>query len=248
MNDPLSFHCISPPKPQTMLTFTLKGYLNLAIATLFAIPLTSCLGPHKINKWVDRHYQEEAPPEPARRKNEQITVISKIPDMGLPLSKTEKNTSHLLPLVFYWQYDYKNTCTLNPAIAVKNFTATVISYAGKGLKQKLNGNHLELTVEQVPRVFAVDDKGHLIWVIIYAFGWDILTVQPVPNDLVVSYRLLDGSNQELKKGTISIPDYDKGLTLKMFQSLRKMTWQYLTQYDDNIIAMSKKFVDKLVNE
>jgi hypothetical protein len=231
-----------------MLTFKPKYFLDIAILTLVASSLTSCLGPHKINKWVARHYQDEAPTEPAKRKNEQITVTSKLPSMGQALSETEKNTSHFLPLVFYWQYDYKNTCTLNPEMAIKNFTATVTTYAGRGLKQKLNGGYLELTVEQIPRVFAVDDKGHLVWVIIYAFGWDILTVQPGLNDLVVSYRLLDGSNQELKKGTINIADNDKGLSLKMFQSLRKMTWKYLSQYDDNLTAMSKKFVDKLVSE
>jgi hypothetical protein len=80
-------------------------------------------------------------------------------------STTEKNVSHLLPLIFYWQYDYVNTCTLNPNVPVNNYTSTVANYSGHGLKQKLNGNRLELTIEQMPQAFVVDDKGHIIWII-----------------------------------------------------------------------------------
>lgn len=34
----------------------------------------------------------------------------------------------------------------------------------------------------------------------------------------------------------------------MWHSLKKMTWEYLDQHDDNITAMSRKFVDKLATE
>jgi hypothetical protein len=218
----------------------------LFVSAILLFSLSACLGPQKINKWVARHYQDE-PSDAPKRKNEQITVSSKLPDMGVHLSETEKNTSHVLPLIFYWQYDYKNTCTLNPQLPVNNFTAAVNAYAGHGLKQKLKDNRLELTVEQIPHVFAIDDKGHIIWVI-YAFGWDYLTIQPATSNLVVSYRVLSAGNAEIKHGTITIADIDKGMSLKMLQSLKKMTWQYLQQYDANITVMSKKVIDQLVSE
>ncbi|HWK07236.1 MAG TPA: hypothetical protein VNS58_26575 [Puia sp.] len=216
---------------------------------LFAVIalLSGCLGPKKINKWVSRHYDGAVPPVTAKA-NESIVISTSLVPADDKLSHTEKNTSHFLPLLFYWQWDYKNTCTLNPRIAVNNFTSTVESYAGKkGVKQKLHGQRLQLSVDQVPNTFAVDDKGHVIWVI-YAFTWDVLTVQPERTDLVVSYKLLQADGTEVKKGLITIPNSDKGIVLQMFQSLRKKTGEYLDQYDAQVTAMSKAVVDKLLTE
>ena len=209
--------------------------------------LSGCLGPNKINKWVTRHYKDAAPPV-AAKANDVITVKTSLIPVDDKLSHTEKKTSHFLPLLFYWQWDYKNTCTLNPTIPINNFTSTVESYSGRrGLKQKLHGQRLELSVEQMPNTFAVDDKGHVIWVI-YAFTWDVLTVQPERTDLVVSYRLLQADGTEVKKGVITIRNNDKGIVLQMFQSLKKKTGQYLDQYDEQVTAMSKAVVDKLLTE
>src|SRR2546423_12399768 len=134
------------------------------------ILLTGCLGPKKINKWVAQNYSEVPPP--TKKKSDIIIITSNVNTMGDKLSATEKKTSNVLPLIFYWQYDYKNTCTLNTQIAVNNFTSTVLSYSNKGLKQKLNGRRVELNIQKIPTSFAVDDKGHIVWIVLYAFSWD----------------------------------------------------------------------------
>jgi hypothetical protein len=97
----------------------------------------------------------------------------------------------------------------------------------------------------MPTVFLVDDRGYMIFPI-YSVEW--LSIQPTIEDLVVSYRLLDANNAEVKTGSISVPDPETAIGLKMWHSLKKMTWDYLDQHDDNITAMSRKFVDKLVSE
>ncbi|HEY4110587.1 hypothetical protein [Puia sp.] len=231
-----------------MVRFGARKALTLLLGAVVVFGLSSCLGPHKINKWVAQHYRDEPPADPPRKKNEPIAISSALPESGVKLSETQKNWSHLLPLLFYWQFDYRNTCTLNPEIGINNFTSTVFAYAGHGLKQKITGYHLELKIEQLPQAFLLDDKGHLIWVIVTAVGWEKLSVQPTTKDMVVAYRLLGSNNEELKKGTITIADNEKNLTLGMFQSLRKMTKQHLSNYDANITAMTKRFVDKLVTE
>lgn len=218
-----------------------KTILFCALALIFA----GCLGPKKINKWVTKKYGEA--PEQIKKKSDIIVITSTVPSMGDVLSTTQKKTSHMLPLLFYWQWDYKNTCTLNSRIAVNNFTATVLSYANKGLKQKLAGERLELTIEKIPTSFAIDDKGHMIW-IIYAFGWDVLTVQPEDHNMMVAYKVFNADNAQTKSGEITVSNSDKGLTLGMWQSLRKKTYQYLDQYDETITSMSKIFVDKLKGE
>ncbi|MBS1917309.1 MAG: hypothetical protein JST87_13610 [Bacteroidetes bacterium] len=235
-------------KPYNMIIRNPKKPLSsILVSFSLTIFFSSCLGPKKINKWVARHYDPSSMQLP-KKKIDYLTVTTSLTGADIKMSETEKKTSGLVPLLFYWQYDYKNTCTLNPKIPVANFTSTVISYANsKGLKHKLNGRQVELSIDRIPNVFAVDDKGHLIWVIIYAFGWDVFTVQPQTDDMVVSYRILqDGT--EAKKGVITIPNKDKTLTLKMFQSLRKKTWQYLDQYDENITVMSKRVIDQLITE
>lgn len=220
--------------------------LNCTIVCLLIL-CSSCLGPKKINKWVAGHYQATTPPKP-KKNPDYISITTTLHATEVPISTTEKKTSDMLPLLFYWQFDYKNTCVLNSSIPIANFNATVMSYAAsKGLKQKLKDQHVELSLDQVPTTFAIDDKGHLIWVILYAFSWDILTIQPQKDEMVVSYRILQ-DNTEVKKGTINIPDSDKGIALKMFQSLRKRTDAYLDQYDANITSMTKRVIDELVKQ
>jgi len=213
---------------------------------LAACILTSCLGPKKIDKWVAKQYEGSFPTKP-QKKSDIITVKSNLSFAGDHISATEKNTGHLLPLLFYWQWDHKNTCTLNPQIAVNNFTKTVLTYANKGLKQKLQGQRIELAIDKVPNTFAIDDKGHIIW-LIYAFEWHVVSVQPENKDMVVSYRVFSTDNTEIKKGVITVADTNKKLFLKMYQSLKKRTWQYLDQYDASITSMSKQVIDKLVTE
>jgi hypothetical protein len=227
-----------------MLSINPNRFMTVAAAVLFAGTLASCLNPHMINKWVVHHYQPEAT-EPVKRKNEQIVIVSKLHEMGLHPSETEKKWSHVLPLIVYWHFDYRNTCTLNPQIAVNNFGSSVSAYGGSRLKAKMNGRHLELTIEQIPNVFLLDDKG---WLVFPVFGVETLSIQPTVMDLIVSYRLFDSNNTEVKTGTISIGDPDKAVGLKMFHSLKKMTWEYLDHYDGNITSMSRRFIDKLAAE
>jgi hypothetical protein len=220
---------------------------QLLLIGVLSVMMVSCLGPKKIDKWVSKHYDGNTPPEP-KKKADFITISSSVPSTGERLSTTEKKTSHILPLLFYWQFDYRNTCTINPQVPVNNFRSAVLSYAAnKGLKQKLNGQRIELSIEKIPNIFAIDDKGHVIW-IIYAFGWDVLTIVPENSDMIVSYRVIKDGDTETKKGTITIHNTDKGLSLKMYQSLKKRTWQYLEQYDASISSMGKMVVDKIAAE
>ena len=226
-----------------MLTIPLKHHLNCTLVPLFIATLTSCLNPHMVNRWVAHHYTPDAL-EPPRQKNNQIVITSKLPETGPQPSTTEKKWSHVVPAIVYWHIDYQNICTLNPQIAVNRFTTAISTYGGK-LKGKLNGGHLELTIQQMPTVFLVDDRGYMIFPI-YSVEW--LSIQPAITALVVSYRLLDANNAEVKTGSISIADPETAVGLKMYHSLKKLTWEYLDQHDDNITAMSRKVVDKLVIE
>lgn len=223
-------------------TCAIRSSLFLFLASIL---MSSCLGPKKIDKWVAQKYVD--PPPPTKKKHDQIVISSNMVYAGTTLSTTEKKTSNMLPLIVYWQFDYKNTCTINPQIPVNIFTTTVVSYAGHGLQQKLNGQRIELTIEKIPTKFAIDDKGHLIFVGL-AYAWDYLTVLPEERDFVVSYKLFDTKNQQMKQGEVALTGSAKPIDVHMFNSLKKKTWAFLDQYDADIAVMSKHIVDKLVAE
>ena len=210
----------------------------------FLFLLTSCYGPRKVNSWVADKYSTTINTQP-KIKDDYFSVSSKLATDNQQPSTTVKESKGLLPLIFYWRGHYVNTVTLNPKIPINTFTIAFQSYANsKQLKQKLNGQKIELTIEQVPTIFMIDDKWQLIW-LVYAFGWDIFSVLPEKADMVVLYRIFT-ENSETKKGRITIPDQNKS-----FENLRRVkdgTWDYLNQYDEAIKSMTKKTVDKIIEE
>jgi hypothetical protein len=217
--------------------------LTLLIFTTFFI---SCIGPKKINKWVNKQYGESIDAKP-KTQNDYLSVTSGLITNNTIASVTTKQTKNVLPLIFYWQMDYILTCTLNPQIPINTFTSTILPYANlKGLKQKLNGQKIELSIDGIPNLFVLNDKGHIVWVV-YAFGWDDISFKPDPEALVVSYKIIN-SNNETKKGTVTITNEDEMLVMKHLHSIKEATGQYLEQYDENIKALTKKALDKIISE
>ena len=153
----------------------------------------------------------------------------------------------MLPLLFYWQWEDKFICTLNPKIPVSTFTNTVLPYANKSLKQKLNENRIELSVDQIPSSFAFADKVHVIW-FIYGVQWDLLSLTPDNKAMVVSYKVFAKDNSVVKTGLIKIADLNKKVEKRVFRSGKIGISAYLDQYDLNIATMSKKLVDAIVAE
>ena len=222
---------------------TLQINLNLLIAC--SIIFTSCLTAKKVDRQVAKKY-DELSPSTKKQTKENILITSKLITSDNKISTSETKTSNVLPLIVYNRWNYTNTCTLNPQIPINNFTSTVLSASSKGLRDKIIGQTLELSVEKIPNVFAIDDKAHVIF-FGYAVGWDDVSIMSDKVDLVVNYKLLkDGA--ETKKGLITVPYiYDKE-KLGMFKSWKKATDEFLDQYDMNTTEMSESFLKKLVSE
>ena len=221
----------------------MKKHHLLALVTLTTL-LTSCLGP-RMNKWVEKKYGESLH-TPSKKLPDYLTVTSPLITANVKAANIETQVKHVLPLLFYWQFDYANTCTLNPKIPVNAFRTAVQSYANsKGLKQKLNGQRIELSVDEIPNIFVLNDRNHLICIGIYAFSWDKVTFRPDNQEMVVSYKIIK-DNVETGKGVLTIPNTNKVVALRFLQSLKKATGNYLDRYNECITAMSKVAVDKIV--
>jgi hypothetical protein len=207
--------------------------------------LCSCLTPRKIDKWTTAYYGTAV--NSKIKSNDYISI--KAPGTHNDIvSVTEKRKMKLIPALFYWQWEYGTTTTLNQLVPANYFSSTIIPYANaKKLKDKLNGQKLELIINNVPTVFSIVDKGGLVFLVLYYIDWDRIFMDPQKQDMIIEYRLLK-ENVETKKGTVIIADRNKPLNVKVFHSVKKTFWSYLDQYNANVQAMSKEAIDKLIAE
>lgn len=208
---------------------------------LMSLSLAGCVTTKKVDAFISAQYGDRIPPV-VRRKADDIKISSSLPQKGDQLSSTVK-TSKTLPLILYWQGEYKTTSTLNTEIPVNQFTNTLLSMARRKLVPKLNGRRLELSLDEVPHSFTLDDKEHLIW-LVYAINWSKLSMQPSGDDMVVTYKLTDNGTTT-QTGKITVHDAEKPMPIGLFRTWKNATSTYISRYDDAIKQMSLAVVDQL---
>ena len=220
--------------------------LTRVLASAILISATSCLTPAKLDKYVASQYSD-ALPKQEKIRNTDVTITSSIPKDETGISTSDRKTSKVLPLLVYWQFDYRHTCNLNPALGVNSFMKSFNTHANRELNKKLAGQKLELTVEQIPGKFAIVDKAHIIFLLLYAVTWDKLYVEPDSKELIVSYKLIkDGA--DAKTGKIAVNNIEQNVGIRYFQSWKSATSEYLARYNQDVNTMTKIFVEKLVAE
>ncbi len=198
-----------------------------------------------MDKFIAKQYNNELPGV-EKKKQQDIVIKSSVESPFSTISMTDSKASHLLPLVFYWQVDYKNTSTLNSNIAVSSFSRVIHTQYSKNLLQKLNGQNIELNIEQIPTQFAFDDKSHMVW-LIYAYAWDKFSMQPDTKDMIVSYKTIQ-NGQVNKTGKIVVHNKEQNQGLRFLQSWKSAVSEYISQYNEDILAMTKEFATKLNQE
>jgi len=215
----------------------------LVVIALFILlsSLTSCHIAQKMDAYVASQFNNKVP-KPDKRTDSTIIVNSSIPSDPNELSHTVKTSKNLF-LLLYWKYDYRHTCTLNPAIGVNYLRKGIYQQASK-LKQKLNGQQLELTIEQIPGSFAIVDKGAIVLLLIQ---WDKFYVEPDSKNIIVSYKLLQ-NGIETRSGKINIDNIQKNKPMGFFQSWKGATLKFLGRYNADLAEMSHTIVNKLMTE
>lgn len=217
-------------------------YSLLITIFLLTLSMSSCFTAGKMNKNIAAYYGNEIP-KISKKKAPQITITS-----SLPLNATQiATTTHqmkMLPLIVYWSYDDRLNSTLNPQIAFNNFNNTVIRLSSKELIGKLNGRRIELSLDQIPRCFALSDKGKVILLLI---RWQQVSVIPVAKDMKVSYKLYRGDDVE-KTGTIIVEDSQNNSPLGFFQTIKSGTSQYLDYYTGHISNLTQQMLAELTKE
>ena len=218
------------------------NFSTTIIILILSFALTSCHIARKIDRHVAGQFNNQLP-KPDKRADTTIAVKTSLPSDPNVISVTTKKWKHNLPLILYWKYDYRHTCLLNPAIGV-NYVRKSIHQQTNKLKQKLNGQQLELTIEQIPQSFAIVDKGTILLLLI---SWNKFYVEPDAKDLIVSYKVLkDGTLT--KSGRLTISNVQKKAGIRFAQSLRSCVSEFLGRYNTDMTEMSKMIVNKLMEE
>lgn len=208
--------------------------------------LAGCITPKKMNGWVANQYGETV--KVRKIKSDYVTISSPlIVEDPVPSTSTKK-TKKVLPLLFYWKIDYQTSCILNPAIPINLFTTAFATQANsKGLKQKLNGAKMELTIHKIPNSFSFNDDLTLIWLILAKISWEKLYLLPENRDMLISYRVIK-DDKEMKSGELILQDDNKLKQTKFLQSVKNATSQYFVQFDENMKVMAKSAVEQLIAE
>ena len=215
-------------------------------AALFSIVVfSSCVTTKKFDAYVSSQYNDQVPEINTKKKTSNISVSSPLVSNAATVSTTTANTK-MLPLLVYWNINHRFVCALNPQIAVANFSKAVNTMGNKGLNETIKGGQLELTVEQAPAAFSMVDKTNVVWVI-YAIHWTKVYIEPDRKDLVVSYKL-HLADSTVKTGSITIKNKEQNQNLRFFQSWKSATSEYIATYDQDVTAMTKEFVNKLMEE
>jgi len=219
----------------------------LIIAALFSFfTVTGCLTTKKIDTFISSQYNDQVPQINTKKKTTNVLVKSPLVSNEATVSTTTSDTK-MLPLLVYWNINHRFICTLNSQIAVANFSKAVNTMMNKGLNETIKGDQLELTVNQAPATFSMVDKTNIVWLLLYAVHWSKVYVEPDKKDLVVSYNL-HLADSTVKSGSITIKNKEHDKNLRFFQSWKSATSEYITTYDQDVTAMTKEFVNKLMEE
>lgn len=243
------FRCYLSSYLQTTTAFAMRSLQSVpkpALSFILVLVIfSSCMTPKKIDRWASQHYATAIVPP---RKTDYITVKDASFSQGDPPSSTEKKKGKMLPLLFYWKWKLGTHTELNQAVPRTVFASAMIPYANsKRLKQKLDGQTIELTIEEVPSTFSIMDEGWLVFLIFGSVHNEVMYIDPDIKNMTVSYRVMK-DNAETKSGKVSVADLNKAVDFRMFKSAKKTFFEYLDKYNFNIQTMAKETVDKIMTD
>src|SRR5438128_776935 len=98
-----------------MTTKTIRSLSAILLSAASLLFLSSCLTSKKMDRYISEQYDNQVPKQD--KKKQAGLVINSSLTTDDAISHTVQKTSKVLPLIVYWQYDYRHTCTLNPALA-----------------------------------------------------------------------------------------------------------------------------------
>lgn len=218
------------------------GSLGLIIATL-----TGCSSVNKYNSFIKEKTGTSVTESPVH-SNDYITIKSDALKGTDSVIRSKKTKGLFIPAVLYWQWNHTIENDLGYIIPLNIIRPTIFNYAeSMKLKDKLNGQQLEISIEKVPSSFKYDKSGRVI-IFIFAYSTqEQEAIYPSGDELVASYRILKDGN-ETKKGILKLSNIDQPKANREHKSTKKLTWAYIDDYYGSIKGLSKSIVNQIMAE
>jgi hypothetical protein len=213
---------------------------------LFLFAGSSCMTPKKMDKRISQHYGNTVPGKGRKSDFINFKFENSIPENEV--SSSEKTKSKMLPLLFYWKWETAKTATLNTMMPMSSFTSSFIAELNaKGLKEKLNGATIDITIKENPANFHLKYEGWLVYLILAYVKKEKFYMDPAIEQFSIAYTVNHPSGQK-KNGNLSVRNINLEKAPRFFQSFRNMLSEYLAACDNNIKLMGKELATKLIAE
>ena len=218
-----------------------KFFIGLTI-----IVLSGCTSTNKFTRFVNERYPNQSQLS-YEYKSDFLNVNTNDIAEQDSFCETERIKGIIVPAIFYWYWNNTVSCSVNP-----KFSACKMAYYLKtdaeamGLKEKLNGSKINISIKTLPASFRYINKGHLIialvaYTMIYKEG-----ISPEQQNMIIEYEIIK-NDSVIQKKTIEI--FDKNEFIKQTHMSRKnLTWQYIDEYENNLKMLSKDAILKIANQ
>ncbi len=221
----------------------MKHIFNINIC-IFIMLFSGCISTKKYINYINQK---------CNQKNELINVndyvefkdtINKTTDS---IVKAEKIKSYFIPAIFYWEWNNTIKCELSGKQTFNTFYYYFQCYADSlNLKDKLNGEKINISFESIPNTFIYTNKGYIVIIIIAYFMGQLEAIFPENSKLIFTYRILNGT-KETKSGKIEINNINTPVK-NIWKSTKKFTWMYIDQYVNNLKILSKTACKTLMDD
>jgi hypothetical protein len=211
---------------------------------LIIVAMSGCIGTTRYNRYLTEGYKTSPLLNIKNSPGIVVKLHSSISDT-VPSVKTHK--SQFIPAIIFWQWQKSISCSLPEKHQANKIESYLLKYSDSlQLEQNLNGRRIEITVDDAPANFTYTNKGNVLFLFI-AYATSVSeNMSPEFSDLKISYKLFK-DDQVSKEGTITVLDKNEPAR-NAWKSTKKFTWHYLNSYENNVKAMSKEAIGKLLKE
>lgn len=223
----------------------LKSLLVALVVGFLMIVNAGCLSARKVDKLVAKYYEDV---EVDIKNTDYMQFSRDSSDLNNKVSTTNRVKKTLLPLLLYWNWNYEFHTEVNNSYALSSLSKEIAKYADTvGLKNKLNGNTLQLTLGEYSTNFDLNFRGGVLYLMITAITTSLhLDINPSKEFLYFSYQVMNG-NKEIKKGKIKVRNPATSVTTTSeFAKPAMLVGDYLSKFEHGMKMVGKEVVDKLI--
>jgi len=218
---------------------------RLVTLLVLSLMMCSCISTKEYADYISQKYATDQPIATAHCDSIHFQTSSNA--MSDSLVDVKNLKSYFIPAGIYWGWNKTLRCELNESMVAQRFQQYFLYYADSlNLKEKLKNKRLEIRIDTIPNRFIYTNRGDVIF-LLFAYSYAAIeSVYPEKQTLSLSYQLFE-NNIETKAGTVLLDDINQPY-INMMKSTKKLTWEYLDLYEDNLKTQGKRLATRFQYE